>query len=68
MSHFKILRYILVILVILFILFSTIYYIKPFKTAGICPFDKNNNEFEWDLEDEIKKFTNIEDIYIKNKK
>ena len=58
MSYFKILRYILVILVILFILLSSVYYIKPFKTSNGCSFNKNTsdgNEFEWILEDEIKK-------------
>ena len=68
MTNFKILVYIIVILIILF---SSVYYIKPFKSTIDCPFNKNTNkenEFEWILSDEIKKFTNLEDIYIKNKK
>jgi hypothetical protein len=71
MTYFKILGYILIILIMLFILFSSVYYIKPFKSIADCPFNKNNckgNEFEWILENEIKKFTNLEDDYIKTKK
>lgn len=70
MTYFKIIRYIILILIILFILISSVYYIKPFKTVIKCPFDKitsNQNNFEWDIEDEIKKFTKLEDVYIKNK-
>lgn len=69
MTYFKILSYILVILIILFVLLSSVYYIKPFKSISVCPFNKNTpNEGEWILENEIKKFTNLEDDYIKNKK
>ena len=53
MTYFKILGYILIILIMLFILFSSVYYIKPFKSIADCPFNKNNckgNEFEWILE------------------
>jgi hypothetical protein len=69
MTYFKILSYILVILIILFVLLSSVYYIKPFKSISVCPFNKNtSNEGEWILENEIKKFTSLEDNYIKNKK
>lgn len=69
MTYFKILSYILVILIILFVLLSSVYYIKPFKSISVCSFNKNtSNEDEWILENEIKKFTNLEDDYIKNKK
>jgi len=71
MAYFKIFGYILVILIMLFILFSSLYYIKPYKSIADCPFNKNTckgNEFEWILENEIKKFTNLEDEYIKTKK
>lgn len=71
MTYFKILGYILVILIMLFILFSSVYCIKPFKSIIDCPFNKNackENESEWILENEIKKFTNLEDEYIKTKK
>ena len=52
-------------------LFSSVYYIKPFKSTIDCPFNKNTckeSKFEWILANEIKKFTNLEDEYIKNKK
>jgi hypothetical protein len=71
MTYFKILSYIIVVLIILFALFSSVYYIKPFKYIAGCPVNKNisnGNEFEWILEDEIKKFTKLEDDYIKSKK
>ena len=64
MSSFQILRYIVIAIIILFILFSSIYYIKPFKNTIAC----NSDDTDWILENEIKKFTNLEDIYIKNKK
>ena len=70
MTYFKILSYIIVILIVLFILSSSIYYIKPFKPVSDCPFNKNTsnkNNFNWILEDEIKKFTKLEDDYIKVK-
>lgn len=69
MPNFKIIRYILVILIILFILFSSVYYIKPYKSIVGCPFSNtNSNENEWILENEIKKFTNLENNYVKKKK
>jgi len=71
MTCFKILGYILVILIMLFILFSSIYYIKPYKSIADCTFNKNThneNNFEWILENEIQNFTKLEDKYIKTKK
>ena len=67
MSCTKIIIYIIIILILLY---STLYYIKLDKSIIDCPFkiNKKCNNSEWDLEDEIKKFTNIEDSYIKNKK
>ena len=55
----------------LFILFSSIYYIKPYKSIADCTFNKNThneNNFEWILENEIQNFTKLEDKYIKTKK
>lgn len=71
MTYFKILSYIIVVLIILFTLFSSVYYIKPFKYITGCPVNKNisnGNKFKWILEDEIKKFTKLEDDYIKSKR
>lgn len=59
----KVIIYVILIIFLLIFLFSILYNIKPYKT--LCISDKSENNLEWNLEDEIKKFTDIEDMYIK---
>lgn len=68
MSGYKKIGYIILIFLVLFILISPIYYYINLSNNNIFKKDSFfTNKIEWNLEDEIKKFTKLEDLYIKDK-